>query len=77
MSGHRRLWKKLRNIERDPRVVLCFVAPHGRGAVLNPYAVLNATATVEPSAQAWDLLNRLAKVYLQSDSEFALPRGPG
>ncbi len=72
-----RLWKKLRNIQRDPRVVLSFVAPHDRGAVLNPYAVLNATATVEPSDHAWDLLNRLTKVYMQPDSEFALPRGPG
>ncbi len=77
VSGHMRLWKKLRNIQRDPRVVLSFVAPHDRGAVLNPYAVLNATATVEPSDHAWDLLNRLTKVYMQPDSEFALPRGPG
>lgn len=77
VSGHLRHHRKLRNIERDPRVVLSFDAPRDHRALLNPYAVLHATARVEPSDQAWDLLNRLAKVYMSPDTEFPAPRGPG
>lgn len=77
VSGHMGRYQKLRNIERDPRVVLSFDAPRDHNAFLNPYAVLHATARVEPSDHAWDLLNRLAKVYLQPDSEFPGERGPG
>ena len=42
VSGHMNWYAKLRNIERDPRVVLSFEAPRDRGAFLNPYAVLRA-----------------------------------
>jgi PPOX class probable F420-dependent enzyme len=77
VSGHMGRYQKLRNIERDPRVVLSFDAPRDHNAFLNPYAVLHATARVEPSDQAWDLLNRLAKVYMQPDSEFPGKQGPG
>jgi hypothetical protein len=57
-------YTKLRNIRRDPRVVLSFDAPRAPGVFLNPYAVLRAHATVQASDGAWDLLNRLAKVYM-------------
>lgn len=77
VSGHMAHHAKLRNIERDPRVVLSFVAPAEPGAFLHPYAVLGARATIEPSDDTWDLLNRLAKVYLTPESEFPAPRGPG
>ena len=77
VSGHLNWYAKLRNIDRDPRVVLSFDAPRQPGVVMNPYAVLNATATIEPSDQTWDLLNRLAKVYMAPDAEFPAPRGPG
>jgi PPOX class probable F420-dependent enzyme len=77
VSGHMSRHMKLRNIERDPRVVLSFDAPRAPGVFLNPYAVLRARATVQPSDDAWDLLNRLAKVYLSPDTEFPAPRGPG
>jgi PPOX class probable F420-dependent enzyme len=77
VSGHMGHHRKLRNIERDPRVVLSFEGPRDRAAVLNPYAVLRAHATVEPSDEAWDLLNRLVKVYMSPDDEFPVPRGPG
>jgi len=77
VSGHMRWWKKLRNIERDPRVVLSFDAPRDPRAFMNPYATLRAHATIEPTGQAWDLLNRLAKVYMSPDAEFPAPRGPG
>jgi PPOX class probable F420-dependent enzyme len=77
VSGHMALHRKLRNIERDPRVVLSFDGVRDRSAILNPYAVLRAHARVEPSDGAWDLLNRLTKVYTSPDREFPVPRGPG
>lgn len=77
VSGHLPHHLKLRNIERDPRVVLSFDAPREPGVFLNPYAVLRCRATVEPSEQAWDLLNRLTKVYMAPDAEFPVPRAPG
>jgi len=77
VSGHMSRYAKLRNIERDPRVVLSFDAPRAPGVFMNPYAVLRARATVEPRDDTWDLLNRLTKVYVTADTEFPAPRGPG
>jgi PPOX class probable F420-dependent enzyme len=77
VSGHMSRHVKLRNMERDPRVVLSFDAPRVPGVFLNPYAVLRARATVEPSDGTWDLLNRLAKVYMSPEAEFPSPKGPG
>ena len=48
VSGHMSRHVKLRNIERDPRVVLSFDAPRVAGAFLNEYAVLQARASIEP-----------------------------
>jgi hypothetical protein len=75
--GHMSHHLKLRNIERDPRVVLSFDAPRQPGVALNPYVVLRARATVEPSDGTWELLNRLTKTYVSPASEFPAPRGPG
>jgi len=77
VSGHLDQRMKLRNIQRDPRVVLSFDAPRTPGVFLNPYAVLTARAVVEPSDGAWDLLNRLAKIYVAPDAEFLAPKRPG
>jgi PPOX class probable F420-dependent enzyme len=77
VSGHMTRYRKVRNIERDPRVVLSFTAPAEPGVFMNPYAVLQARATVEPSDQTWDLLDRLTKVYVSPDAGFPAPRGPG
>lgn len=77
VSGHMSWRAKLGNIERDPRVVLSFSAPREPRVFLNPYAVLRARAAIEPSDGAWDLLNRLAKVYVSPESEFPAARGPG
>lgn len=76
VSGHMSRYLKLRNVERDPRVVLSFTAPRTPGTFLNEYAVLRATATVTRGG-AWDLLNRLAKVYMAPDAEFPAPKGDG
>ena len=77
VSGHMARYAKLRNIERDPRVALSFDAPRVPGIFLNPYAVLRARAAVQPGDDAWNLLNRLAKVYVSPDAEFPAPKGPG
>jgi PPOX class probable F420-dependent enzyme len=77
VSGHMSRHLKLRNIERDPRVVLSFDAPRDPAVFLNEYAVLRARAAVEPSDDAWTLLNRLTKIYLSPDTEFPAPKGPG
>ncbi|MGW6900728.1 PPOX class F420-dependent oxidoreductase [Streptomyces sp. NBC_01727] len=77
VSGHMSRHVKLRNIERDPRVVLSFDAPRVPGVFLNEYAVLRARAEVQPSDDAWDVLNRLAKVYMSQGAEFPAPKGPG
>ncbi len=77
VSGHMGFYVKLKNIERDPRVVLSFDAPREPGIFLNHYAVVQASASIETGPQAWDLLNRLAKVYMAPDAEFPAPRGSG
>ena len=77
VSGHLGVRQKLRNVERDPRTVISVDAPREAGVLLNPYAVLHTHATVEPTDQAWDLLDRLAKVYVSPDTTFPAPRRPG
>jgi len=77
VSGHMSRRVKLRNIERDPRVVLSLDAPRTPGVFLNPYAMLRARAAVQPSDDAWDLLDSLTKVYVSPDAEFPAPKGPG
>ena len=77
LSGHMRKYAKLRNIERDPRVVLSFTAPRDTGAFLNPYAVLRAHATIEEGEHAWELLDRLTRVYMSPDATFPAPRASG
>lgn len=39
--------------------------------------MLRARAIVEPSEGAWDLLDRLTKVYMSPADEFPAPRGSG
>jgi len=77
VSGHLRWYAKLRNIEQNPRVALSFEAPRESGAVMSPYAVVHARASITPSDETWDLLNRLTKVYVSPDAEFPAPKGPG
>jgi PPOX class probable F420-dependent enzyme len=69
--------QKVRNMERDPRVVLSFLGPDEPGAFLRPYAVVRARATVTPSDEAWDVLDLLTKTYLGPGVTFPAPRGPG
>ena len=70
ISTHMRFNAKLRNIQRDPRVVLAFAPPQEPGDWVSPYAVIHATATIDPLAPTGALLSRLAKAYVGSDAEF-------
>ena len=70
------------NTDGSPQVSVIWIgldgeAPREPGVFLNPYAVLHARATVEPSDHTWDLLNRLTKTYVAPDVEYPAPRGPG
>ncbi|WP_198046943.1 PPOX class F420-dependent oxidoreductase [Kutzneria sp. 744] len=77
VSGHQHSGVKIRNMERDPRVVLSFDAPRVPGTFLDENAVLRARAVVEPTDNAWDLLDRLAKVYIGPEATFPVERRPG
>lgn len=77
VTAHMSRYKKLRNIERDPRVVLSFTAPRTPGEFMTPYAVLHARASVSQRDDVWDLLDRWTKVYVGPDVEFPAPKGPG
>src|SRR3984885_12104038 len=77
VSGHMGGRVNLGNIERVPGVVLAVDAHREPAVFLTPYAVLRARAAVEPSDGAWDLLNRLAKIYVSPEAEFPAPKGPG
>jgi PPOX class probable F420-dependent enzyme len=75
VSTHIRDNVKLRNIRRDPRVALSFDVPKEPGIWLNPYAVIYARATVEPSSRIWELMTKHAKAYVSSDADVPAPEG--
>jgi PPOX class probable F420-dependent enzyme len=70
ISTHMRFNAKLRNMERDPRVVLTFAPPQQRGDWMSPHAVIHATATIGPVGPTGRLLTRLAKAYVGPDAEY-------
>ncbi|MDN5858391.1 MAG: PPOX class F420-dependent oxidoreductase [Pseudonocardia sp.] len=63
---------KVRNLERDPRIVLSFAGPARNAIGMQDYLVVHGMATVVAGGAA-DLLRRLAKVYNGPDAEFPLP----
>ena len=77
VSTHMRDNIKLRNIRRDPRVAVSFDVPREPGVWINPYVVIYAEATVEPSPRIWDLMARHAKVYVSPEAEVPVPDGAG
>ena len=62
-------WRKLRNLERDPRVVLSVEAPGANAIGMQEYLVLQGTATVQLGG-APELLQELAHVYIGPDVKF-------
>ncbi len=77
VTAHLARYRKLRNLERDPRAVVSFTAPPTPSELMTPYAVLRTRATVTERDDTWDLLNRLTKTYVGPDVEFPAPKGPG
>jgi PPOX class probable F420-dependent enzyme len=76
VSGHLSLSRKVRNVQRDPRVVLSFDAPRSPRVFLAEHAVLAAHASLQEGG-AWELLDRLGRVYVGADFEFPAPRTAG
>lgn len=69
VSGHLGVRQKLRNVERDPRVVLSLETGHRNAMGLDEYLVVRGTARVTQGG-APELLQRLAHVYLSPDARF-------
>lgn len=67
--GTLRRFRKLRNIERDPRVSLSIEGLGLHPIGLREYLVVHGTARIEEGGAA-DLLRRLARVYIGPDSDF-------
>jgi PPOX class probable F420-dependent enzyme len=78
VSGHMGMRQKLRNVQRDPRVVLSMEGTGLDEMGLREYLVVHGTARVEEGGAA-DLLQRLAHVYMGPDVVFPPPEyaGPG
>lgn len=67
--GHMGVWRKVRNIRRDPRVALSLLGAKTNAQGLREYLVIRGRARVtEGGAPA--LLQRLARVYLGPEAEF-------
>jgi PPOX class probable F420-dependent enzyme len=69
VSGHLGMRQKLRNVERDPRVVLSLETGHRNAMGLDEYLIVRGTGRVTQGA-APELLQRLAHVYLSPDTRF-------
>jgi PPOX class probable F420-dependent enzyme len=70
ISTHMRFNAKLRNMQRDPRVVLAFAPPEQPGDWMSAHAVIHATATIGPLGPTGPVLTRLAKAYIGPDAEY-------
>ena len=62
-------WRKVRNLERDPRIALSIEAPNINDIGMQEYLVIHGTATVEPGG-APELLQELARTYVGPDARF-------
>jgi PPOX class probable F420-dependent enzyme len=69
VTAHLSQQQKLRNVERDPRVVLSFEGTRIHPPGLKEYLVVHGRATIEEGG-APELLQRLAHVYLGPDVVF-------
>lgn len=69
VSGHLPMQQKLRNVERDPRVVLSLLGTAIQPPGLKQYLAVHGRARIEEGG-APELLQRLAHVYLGPDVRF-------
>jgi PPOX class probable F420-dependent enzyme len=76
VSAHLREQQKLRNLRRDPRVVLSVETPNTNPMGLREYLVVHGRATIEEGG-APELLQELAYTYLGPDVKFpSMPDPP-
>ncbi len=67
---------KMRNMARDPRVVLSFETPTRNAMGLHEYLVIHARVTLTDGGAA-DLLRRLAQIYIGAGTDFPpMPNPP-
>ena len=71
LTAHMGIYRKLRNLQRDPRIAISIQAPQVPGEFMTQYAVLYGTATLETGGGA-ELLQRLGRVYVSPDFDFPL-----
>ena len=69
VSGHLRMQQKVRNVQRDPRVVLSMESGVRNPMGLDEYVIVRGRARVTEGG-APELLQRLAHVYLGPDVKF-------
>ena len=69
VSGHLRLQQKIRNVQRDSRVVLSMETGVRNPMGLDEYLIVRGSARVTEGG-APELLQRLARVYLGPDVKF-------
>lgn len=71
VSGHLGRYKKLRNVERDPRVTISMEVegPYEAGGMMKPYLVVEGRARVVEGG-AGKLLRRLADLYIGPGTGF-------
>lgn len=69
VSGHLGRWQKVKNVERDPRVVLSIEGKETNEMGLREYLVVHGRARIEEGG-APELLQRLAHVYIRPGVKF-------
>jgi len=76
VTAHLSLYQKLRNVERDPRVVLSMETGGSNEIGMAHYLVVHGTARIVEGG-APELLQRLARTYLGPDVHFPpMPNPP-
>lgn len=76
VSAHLNMYRKLRNVQRDPRVVLTMVTGGKDAHGLDEYLVVTGAARVTEGG-GLELVNRLAQVYLGEGTVWPPPDGKG
>ncbi len=69
LTGHLGVWQKVKNVQRDPRVVLSFETDRIGANGLTEYLVIYGRARVQEGG-APELLHRLAQVYIGPGTRF-------
>ena len=75
VSGHLGRWQKVKNVERDPRVVVTFEGTRVRPPGLKEHLVVHGRARITEGG-APELLQRLAHVHLGPDVKFPPMQDP-